>query len=127
MKTHPNEILVFHNPKLNADRRTVAHAQGLSKHVRSFAYEDASITETNWHSILDSLDRDPKEIMNKAHPYYQSHIRGNSFNRRGWLNILQNNADMIKAPIAIRGQRAILCETPTDIYKLIERRREPPV
>jgi len=62
----------------------------------------------------------PKDLMNKAHPYYQKHIRGREFDKESWLKIIQYNPDLIKAPIAMRGNRAILCTNPTDIYKLME-------
>lgn len=56
--------------------------------------------------------------MNKAHPYYQAHLRGRDFDDEAWLKILANNPYLFKAPIAVRGRRAVFCETPTAIYRL---------
>lgn len=118
MKTHDREILIYYNPKSNSDRRTVAHAQSVVNHVRSFAFDKTPSTSTSWQMILNSLGLHPKEILNKAKPYYQKHIRGKEFDQESWVNILKHNPDLIKAPIAIRGNKAILCNSPTDIYKL---------
>ena len=68
--------------------------------------------------MLDMLNLHPKEIMNKANPYYQNHIRGREFDDESWLKILIRNTHLIKAPIAIKGNRAVLCINPTDVYKL---------
>ena len=68
--------------------------------------------------ILRSLDVHPKDLLNKAHPYYQENIRGREFDEEDWLTVLAKNPELIKAPIAVRGRRAILCNNPTDIYKL---------
>ena len=119
MKTHPREILVYYNPESSSDRKTVAHAQSMVPHVRSYAFGKAPSTSTSWQMIIKSLNLHPKELLNKAHPYYQKHIRGREFDEESWINVLRHNPDLIKAPIAIRGNRAILCTNPTDIYRLI--------
>lgn len=120
MKTHSREILIYYHPESSDHRKTVAHAQGLTNHLKTFAFGQTPSTSTSWQMILKSLEAHPKDLLNKAHPFYQQHIRGREFNMTSWLNILARNPDMIKAPIAIRGNRAILCSNPTDIYKLME-------
>ena len=119
MKTHHREIMIYYNPDSSADRKTVAHARGLTPHIKSYSFDRAPSTRTSWQQILQSLDLHPKEILNKAHPYYQAHIRGREFDNESWLKVLRYNPELIKAPIAIRGRRAILCKNPTDIYKLL--------
>lgn len=118
MKTHNREILIYYNPDSSNDRKTVAHAQGLSTHVRTYSYEKAPSTGTSWQQILKALDLHPKDLMNKAHPYYQANIRGKEFNDQDWLNVIQHNPSLLKAPIAIRGNKAVLCVNATDIYRL---------
>lgn len=119
MKTHQREILIYYNPESSADRKTVAHAKGVASHVRTYAFGQNPSTGTSWQMILSSLDIHPKEILNKANPYYQQHVRGRDFNEEDWINFIKNNTNLIKAPIAVRGHRAILCSNPTDIYRLI--------
>ena len=118
MKTHQREILIYYNPESSNDKKTVAHAQGLAAHVRTFAFDKAPSNGTSWKQIVHSLDMHPKELLNKAHPYYQEHIRGREFNDEDWLNILKFNPGILKAPIAMRGKKAVLCQSATDIYKL---------
>ena len=120
MKTHSREILIYYNPESSSDRKTVAHAQSVVPHVRTFPFGQTPSTAASWQSILKALDRHPKELLNKAHPYYQAHIRGREFDKESWIKVLRYNPQILKAPIAIRGKRVILCESPTDIYKLVE-------
>ncbi|MFT5165632.1 MAG: arsenate reductase [Saprospiraceae bacterium] len=118
MKTHNREILIYYNPASSSDRKTVAHAQSVVTHVKTYAFGNTPSTTTSWQTILNALEMHPKEILNKANPYYQKHLRGKEFDEESWVNILKHNSNLIKAPIAIRGRRAILCNNPTDIYKL---------
>lgn len=118
MQTNNREILIYYNPKSSADRKTVAHAQGLVSHVRTYSYAQAPSNGTSWQRILGALDIHPKKLLNKSHPYYQSNIRGKDFDQECWVKVLQKNPDLLLAPIAMRGRKAILCLTATDIYKL---------
>ena len=121
MKTHQREILIYYNPDSSNDRKTVAHAQGLVEHVRTYSFDKAPSTGTSWQQILSALELHPKDLMNKAHPYYQANIKGREFAGEDWVNVLMFNPDIIKAPIAMRGDKAVLCTSATDIYKLTDR------
>ncbi len=120
MKTHSREILLYYNPESSPHRKTVAYAQSVAPHVKSYSFSKNPSTNSSWQTILKSLGRHPKDLLNKAHPYYQEHIRGREFDEESWINVLQKNPQLLKAPIAVRGNRAIICESPTDIYKLVE-------
>ena len=123
MKTHSREILIYYNPESSPHRKTVAYAQSVVSHVKSYCFSKNPSSSSSWQMIIKSLDRHPKELLNKAHPYYQEHIKGREFDEESWINVLQRNPQILKAPIAIRGNRAILCVSPTDIYKLVEEAR----
>ncbi|MBI5917630.1 MAG: glutaredoxin [Bacteroidetes bacterium] len=118
MRTHQREILIYYNPDSSSDRRTVAHAQSIAPYIRTYSFDKAPSTATSWQQILESLALHPKELMNKSHPYYQKNIRGREFNDQDWLNVIMYNPTLLKAPIAIRGDKAVLCSNATDIYKL---------
>lgn len=118
MRTNQREIMIYYNPESDSDRKTIAHAQGISPHIKTYAHSKSPSTGTSWQMILRTLDLNPKELLNKAHPYYQENIRGRDFDEEGWIMVIANNPDLIKAPIAVRGRRVVLCNSPTDIYKL---------
>jgi arsenate reductase len=120
MKTHVREIMIYYNPESSSDRKTVAHAQSVSRHIKTYAFDRSPSTGTSWYQIIHALGKHPKELLNKAHPYYQQHIRGREFDDEAWINVIRYNPDILKAPIAVRGHRAIICSTPTDIYKLMD-------
>ena len=118
MKTHQREILLYYNPASSSHKKTIAYARSMSSHVKAFSYEKAFNTDTGWTRIISLLDRHPKELMNKAHPEYQKNIRGTEAGTACWIKVLKNNPELMKSPIAVKGNKAILCESPTDIYKL---------
>jgi len=118
MKTHPREILFYYDANSSSDKKTLAYAKSMSTHVKAYTYEKAFNTDTNWLVMLQELAIDPKKLLNKAHPDYRKNLKGMEMTTEEWIMIIKKNPHLIKSPIAIRGSKAIVCETPTDIYKL---------
>ncbi len=118
MKTHDNEIMVYYNRDSSRAKKVLALARTISSNVKEVEYHHTPFTPTMWQRLLHKLELRPKDLMNRAHPYYQDNIRGRDFNREGWLQILINNPDIIKAPIVVQGKRALLCNNPSDILQL---------
>lgn len=120
MKKNVREIRIFYNPEIRSHRMAVAHAQSLVPYVEAYAYGKAPLTDTCWEEILTALKIDPKELLNKADPYYQENIRGRDFDQESWIHILRRNPGLIQSPIAVRGYKAVICHMPTDIHKLMD-------
>jgi len=118
MKTNPREILIYYNPESTSDRKTVAYARSITKHVKTYSHQDAQVTATGWKSLLHKMDVEPKQLFNKALPEYQSSLKGKELDEEGWLQVIRHNTHLFRSPIAVRGNKAVLCERPTDIYKL---------
>lgn len=118
MRTHEHEIMVYYNPASSRGKKVLALARTISPHVNEVEYHKTPLSATSWRQLLDMLELRPKDLLNRAHPYYQENIRGRDFDREGWVNILIRNPDLLKAPIAIKGKSAVLCNNPTDIYQL---------
>ncbi len=118
MKTNPREILIYYNPDSSADRKTIAYAKSISKHVKTYSHQQANVTSTGWKGLLHKMDIEPKKLFNKALPEYQNSLRGKELDEEGWLHVIQRNTHLLKSPIAVKGNKVVLCERPTDIYKL---------
>lgn len=118
MRTHNSEILVYYNPQSVRARKVLALARDITPAVKEVEYHKTPFTATMWQQLLSMLELRPKDLLNKSNPYYQENIRGRDFDAEGWLNILIKNPDLIKAPIAVRGNRAVLCNSPNDVLQL---------
>ena len=121
MKINDREIQIYYNPNNSSDRRCIAHARSLSAHVKTYSFNQTPSTSTSWRQILKNLDCHPKDLLDKSHPYYQKHSRGREFTMTGWLDIVMRNPELIKSPIAMQGSRVVVCNQPTDIYRLTQR------
>lgn len=118
MRVHPSELYLYHSSSQPVDKQTKAYAKSLTKFVNEIDIINEGITATHWDEILLMLNLRAKDLMNRAHPDYQNLIAGKDWDEEGWLNILVRNPHLVKCPIAIFKNKAILCQTPSDILKL---------
>ncbi len=118
MRIHPNEMVLLFHSETPTGKQTRAMAKMLSSNVNEFHYDKVRFTTTIWRSLLDKLALRPKDLLNRAHPDYQSKIKGKNLDDEGWLNVIIQHPYLIKAPIAITTKMAILCIKPNDILKI---------
>ena len=118
MRLHPNELWIYYHDSLGSQKKTRVHATSITNHVHEVNIAREKITRLRWVEILDMLNVEAKKLMNKADPIYQNLLARHDFDQNDWLEILVKNPGLLKAPIAIMNDRAILCESPKDIYKL---------
>jgi arsenate reductase len=118
MRLHPSEMYFYHSSAQPIDKQTKAYAMTLTKFVNEIDVIKEPITATQWDQILRKLELRAKDLLNRAHPDYQNFIAGRDWDDEGWLNILVRHPYLIKSPIAIFRNKAILCRTPSDILKL---------
>ncbi len=118
MKLHPNELWLFFDCNSSAHKKTRALAYSITGHVNEFSFKDSRISKYMWIDILQMLSMSPKELFDKSNPKYQAEFARHDYDDASWLNILQKNPCMVKAPIAIMDGHAVLCIRPKDIYKI---------
>ncbi|UII25560.1 glutaredoxin [Fulvivirga maritima] len=116
---HPNELLlIYYDPSTSTSKQTRAYARSVSNNVNELNLSTVKLTTTLWKEIVNRLDLRPKDLLDKSNANYQAKVRGNTFTMTGWLEVLCNNPYLLKAPIAVYHDRAILCRKPTDILRL---------
>jgi arsenate reductase len=120
MKTIDNEIMILYDSASHVGSKTLAYAHTISPNVKSWDYSLLPLTCAMWQQLLGMLQLHPKELLDKSHPYYQTHIQGHYFDQDGWLNMLRQNTFLIKWPILVNGNKAIMCTTPESIYRILQ-------
>lgn len=118
MHYNREEITLLYNHQRELDRKTLAMAMTMSGKINKQDLTSVRVSETLFYIFMERLNLDPKNIVNKADPYYQSEIRGKKLSLRDWFSLIKNKPHLLRAPIALYRDKAIVCSTPTDILKL---------
>lgn len=118
MQFHPNELFLLYNPQSSKGRQTRAMALSINDHIHEVDALHEKMGPTYWKEVINLLGMDPKELLDKSHPDYRSKVAGNAYTMNGWLDVLMHYPQLLKGPIAIFNGKAVLCQKPTDVFKL---------
>ncbi len=118
--TNERQIRIYYNPNSLNQRKAIALAESISPHVQSFEFSKAPINLSSWEQILQMLNLSPVELLDETDAYFENQLKGHDFMLEDWIKIIQHHPDLLKGAIAIKGDRAIFCTSPADIYKLLE-------
>jgi arsenate reductase len=117
MQFHPNELFLIYDPQSNVGRQTKAMALDLCSHINEVDVTREKFSPTYWKEVVAMLGIHPRELIDTSDPEFKKG-GDNSYTMDGWLNVLAHHGSLVKYPIVIYLQSAILCKTPTDIMKL---------
>lgn len=119
LKLNNKEFTLFFNSKDSLGKQTLAYSKTFGSKVNAQDINKAKLSMTVIRILVDAMGIKPKSLLNKSHPYYQENLKGKNFDDNDWLTIIQQNLHLLKAPIAYSKNKAVLCETPTDIFKMV--------
>ncbi len=117
-KIHDHETVLIFNKSSRKGKQTLAYLIGLTPNVRQVDTQKDSVSPSYWKEILKRLELHPKEVMDKSLPYYQEHIRGRDFDSESWLKVLSKNPQLLRSPIVITGDRAVLIDNPSEVSQI---------
>jgi arsenate reductase len=118
------ELTLVYDSNTSEGRKALAFAYSLAPKVNKQDVSQVSLSSTFVRQVVKQLRIRPKDLLNRAHPYYQQHIRGRDLDMEGWLHVLANNPTLWKAPVALMGDQAVMCEPASLIYTLTEAQRK---
>ena len=118
MEFHRNELFLIYDPHSNVGKQTKAMALDLCSHINEVDVMHERMSPTYWREIVTMLGVHPKELLDTTHPEYKTKVGDNDYTMDGWLEVLVHDGYLIKYPIVVFNQSAVLCHTPTDIMKL---------
>ncbi|MFN6116682.1 MAG: arsenate reductase family protein [Flavobacteriales bacterium] len=118
------ELTLVYDSSTSEGRKALAYAVSLAPKVNRQDVKEVQLSTTFVRQVLKQLNMRPKDLLNRAHPYYQEHLRGRDLDTEGWLQVVAHNPDLLKAPIALLGDKAVVCEPASLIYTLTEAQRK---
>jgi arsenate reductase len=116
--TSNREVILFYNPNSIIGKKALAYARAEGLAIRDVDILRTPFTGTQLEEIADRLQLTIGELANKDHPDFKKHFGQPNLSDRDWIKILRKNPELIKEPIAIRGDITILVKTPSDLVKL---------
>ncbi|KAB2814469.1 hypothetical protein [Phaeocystidibacter luteus] len=119
MHLRNEELTLLYNANNSRDRQTLAMAMTITSHINKQEVNSVNISGTMFRLMVDRLQTDPKRLLNKADLEYQRIHRGSEYNTAIWLEAIKRRPELLRAPVAMYRGKAIICDTPTSIFRLV--------
>lgn len=111
-------MTLLYNGQRALDKKTLAMALGISRRINRQDLNTVRISETLFNLFLDRLGVEPKKLFDKSQPYYQEQLRGAQLSKGAWYQVLLHHPELLKGPIVMYRDKAIICNTPTDVMRV---------
>jgi arsenate reductase len=116
--TSNRQITLFYSSKSVRAKQTLAYAMAEGLPIQEIDILRAKLTGTQIVELACRLDMEVADLVNQEYPAYKSNFEHHNFSTNDWIKMIQHNPEIMKQPIAVRGDTTILVETPTDIIKI---------
>ena len=116
--TSERQITLFYSSGSKRARQTLAYAKAKGWPIHEIDILKTPPNGTQIAELAERLGLEVKELVNQSHPAYTSKFEPHEFSSEDWIKMIIHNPEIMKQPIAIRGNRTILIETPTDILRI---------
>lgn len=112
------QITLYYSSKSKRAKQAMAYAKAEGLPVLEVDIIKTPLTGTQIAELSDRLGMLVKDLVNQDHPAYTSKFGPHDLSSDDWIKMIRHNPEIMKQPIAIRGNVTILIETPTDILRL---------
>ncbi len=116
--TSDRQITLFYSSKSLRAKQTLAYAKAKGLPIQEIDILKTKLTGTQIVELADRLNMVVADLVNQEHPAYISNFERHNFSTNDWIKMIQHNPEIMKQPIALRGDITILVATPTDIIKI---------
>jgi arsenate reductase len=116
--TSNRQITLYYNSESSIAKQTMAYAKAEGLAILPIDILKTPLTGTQIVELANRLKIKVKDLINQEHPAYISKFETPEFSSDDWIKMIKKNPDIMKQPIALRGDKTILVETPSDMIKI---------
>lgn len=116
--TSDRQITLYYNSKSNRAKQTLVYAKAEGLAILEIDILKTPITGRQIAELAGHLGMEIKDFINQEHPSYSLKFEPLELSSEDWIKMIKHNPEIMKQPIAIRGNKTILVASPTDIIKI---------
>ncbi|MGM1056655.1 MAG: arsenate reductase family protein [Bacteroidota bacterium] len=116
--TSNRQITIYYNPESVIAEKTLIFAKAEGFAILEIDILKTPLTGTQIAELSSRLNLEVKDLVNQEHDSYKLKFESHNFSTDDWIKMIRNNPEIMRQPIALRGDTTVLVLTPTDILKL---------
>lgn len=116
--TSNRQITLFYCANSIRAKQALAYAKAEGLAIQPIDILKTPLTGTQIAELASRLGIEVKDLVNQEHPAYTKKFEPVELSSDDWIKMIKCNPEIMKQPIALRGNHTILVETPTDMIKI---------
>lgn len=118
MKVTNKEVILLLSGDEFLNEQVKAHARTLSLPVNIQEQVEHPASSTIYQLILDNSHSEPVDLVDHTAAEYEQVVQGHELDENSWITLLHHHPQLLKVPIAVRGEQVVICDAPSKIQKL---------
>lgn len=108
-------IKIYHNARCKKSRSGLQYLQERTDDIEVVEYLKNPVNEETIQKLLIMLNISPHELVRTQEALYKSNYKGKNFTDNEWVKIMVESPKLIKRPIVVKGNKAVLGDPATDL------------
>lgn len=100
---------IYHNTRCKKSRGGLQYLQdkGIKPEIIEYL-KDEPFTEKSLSDVIKKLSIKPQELIRTQEAIYKQNYKGKDFTDQEWIKILVENPKLIRRPIIVKGDQAVV-------------------
>lgn len=114
-----SDLTIYHYSKCKKSRAGLDYVRNHCSQPEIVNYIEEGLTGHQIKEILTKLGMQPEELVRKQEDYYRDYLRHQELSEDNWIKILAENPKLIRRPIVVSGEKAVIADPPENINVLL--------
>lgn len=100
---------IYHNTRCRKSRAGLQYVEekGIKPEIIEYL-KDQAFTFESLKDIISKLQIKPEELIRKQEADYKQNHKGKNYSDDEWINIMVDNPKLIRRPIIVKGNKAVV-------------------
>ena len=109
---------IYHNPKCSKSRQTLAIIKEKTSSFEIIEYLKNPLSEEEIIVLLSKLNIKPVELVRTQETIWKENYKGKELTKTEIINAMVENPKLIKRPIVVKNNKAIIGRPPENVLSL---------
>jgi polyphosphate kinase len=116
---HHIVLKIYHNPRCSTSRAGLQYLEEKGYDIEIIKYLSEGITETELREIISKTGKEVHFFLRIHEKEYIDNYQGKEFSDDEWFKILAENPKLLRRPIVVNGNKAVLANPPENIEEIV--------
>ncbi|PLW92154.1 MAG: arsenate reductase (glutaredoxin) [Marinilabiliales bacterium] len=112
------KVVIYHNTRCRKSRGGLEFLKNHTDDFEIVEYLKTGLSPEDISKLLKQLNLKVQDIIRTQEDIYKKELKGKNFTNDEWISIISDNLKLLKRPIIVKGNKAVIGETEDAVASL---------